>query len=63
MSCILIVEDDPAILSGLRDNLEFESHLVLTAAGGDAGYRAVWRGDVTRRAASQVFAPVQEGLK
>jgi len=26
MSTILIVEDDPAILCGLKDNLEFESH-------------------------------------
>jgi sigma-B regulation protein RsbU (phosphoserine phosphatase) len=41
MSCILIVEDDPAILSGLRDNLEFESHEVVTASDGEAGYRAV----------------------
>jgi len=41
MSCILIVEDDPAILCGLRDNLEFESHQVLTATDGEAGYRAV----------------------
>jgi sigma-B regulation protein RsbU (phosphoserine phosphatase) len=41
MSRILIVEDDPAILSGLRDNLEFESHEVLTAADGEAGYRSV----------------------
>ena len=41
MSRILIVEDDPAILCGLRDNLEFESHQVLTAADGEAGYRAV----------------------
>jgi sigma-B regulation protein RsbU (phosphoserine phosphatase) len=41
MSCILIVEDDPAILCGLRDNLEFESHQVLTAVDGEAGYRAV----------------------
>src|SRR5215472_11314221 len=41
MSRILIVEDDPAILSGLRDNLEFESHQVLTAADGEAGYRAL----------------------
>ena len=31
MSRILIVEDDPAILCGLRDNLRFESHEVLTA--------------------------------
>jgi len=41
MSRILIVEDDPAILCGLRDNLEFESHQVLTAADGEAGYRLV----------------------
>jgi phosphoserine phosphatase RsbU/P len=41
MSRILIVEDDPAILCGLRDNLRFESHEVLTAADGEAGYRAV----------------------
>ena len=41
MSRILIVEDDPAILCGLKDNLEFESHQVLTAADGEAGYRAV----------------------
>jgi len=41
MSRILIVEDDPAILCGLKDNLEFESHQVLTAVDGEAGYRAV----------------------
>jgi sigma-B regulation protein RsbU (phosphoserine phosphatase) len=41
MSRILIVEDDPAILCGLKDNLEFESHQVLTAVDGELGYRAV----------------------
>jgi len=41
MSRILIVEDDPAILCGLRDNLRFESHEVLTAVDGEAGYRSV----------------------
>jgi CheY-like chemotaxis protein len=41
MSRILIVEDDPAILCRLRDNLEFESHQVLTAADGEAGYRTL----------------------
>jgi CheY-like chemotaxis protein len=40
MSRILIVEDDPAILCGLRDNLQFESHEVLTAVDGEAGYRS-----------------------
>jgi sigma-B regulation protein RsbU (phosphoserine phosphatase) len=41
MSRILIVEDDPAILCGLKHNLEFESHQVLTAVDGEAGYRSV----------------------
>ncbi len=39
MSRILVVEDDPAILRGLVDNLRFESHDVLSAADGDVGYR------------------------
>ena len=39
MSRILVVEDDPAILRGLADNLKFESHEVLTATDGEAGYR------------------------
>ena len=30
MSVVLIVEDDPAILLGLEDNLRFEGHEVLT---------------------------------
>jgi DNA-binding response OmpR family regulator len=37
MSTILVVEDDPAILRGLADNLKFESYSVLTAASGDVG--------------------------
>ncbi len=41
MSRILIVEDDPAILRGLTDNLKFESHEVLTASDGEAGYRLI----------------------
>lgn len=39
MSRILILEDDLAILRGLVDNLQFESHEVLTATDGPAGYR------------------------
>src|SRR6266568_5163888 len=41
MSRILVIEDDPAILRGLADNLKFESHEVLTAADGEAGYRLI----------------------
>jgi two-component system response regulator VicR len=35
---ILVVEDDLAILRGLKDNLECESYDVLTAADGEQGY-------------------------
>jgi len=39
MTRILVVEDDPAILRGLSDNLRLESYEVATAADGEAGYR------------------------
>jgi len=39
VSRILVVEDDPAILRGLADNLKFESYEVLTAGDGEAAYR------------------------
>jgi DNA-binding response OmpR family regulator len=39
MSVVLIVEDDPAILLGLEDNLQFEGHEVVTASDGETGYR------------------------
>ena len=41
MSRILIVDDEPAILRGLADNLKRELHEVLTAADGEAGYRLI----------------------
>ena len=41
MNAILVVEDDPAILRGLADNLKFESYKVLTATDGEAGYRLI----------------------
>jgi sigma-B regulation protein RsbU (phosphoserine phosphatase) len=60
MSRILIVEDDPAILCGLRDNLKFESHEVLTAADGEAGYRAV-RDDAPELVILDVMLPKLSG--
>jgi DNA-binding response OmpR family regulator len=39
VSRILVVEDDPAILRGLADNLRFESYEVLTATDGETAYR------------------------
>lgn len=41
MSRILVVEDDPAILRGLADNLEFESYEVLTASDGELACRLI----------------------
>jgi DNA-binding response OmpR family regulator len=41
MSRILIVDDEPAILRGLSDNLKRELHDVFTAADGETGYRLV----------------------
>ncbi len=37
MAKILVVEDDPAILMGLVRNLEFEGHVVSSAARGEEG--------------------------
>ncbi len=34
---ILIVEDEPAMLRGLRDNFEYEGYCVMTAADGETG--------------------------
>jgi DNA-binding response OmpR family regulator len=41
MSVILAIEDDPAILRGLADNLRFESYEVLTATDGQTGYELI----------------------
>lgn len=41
MSRILVIEDDPAILRGLADNLKYESYEVFTAMDGEAGYRLI----------------------
>ena len=41
MSRILIVDDEPAILRGLADNLKRELHEVLTATDGEAAYRLI----------------------
>ncbi len=38
MKRILVIEDDLAILRGLKDNLEFEAYEVLTAEDGERGY-------------------------
>ena len=39
MSRILVVEDEPALLRGLQDNLKAESYEVITASDGETGLR------------------------
>jgi DNA-binding response OmpR family regulator len=39
MITVLTIEDDPAILRGLADNLRFEGYDVITASDGETGYR------------------------
>jgi DNA-binding response OmpR family regulator len=41
MTRIIVIEDDRAILRGLKDNLEYESYEVLTATDGEQGYRLI----------------------
>ena len=38
MTMVLTVEDDPAILRGLSDNLRFEGYEVIAACDGETGY-------------------------
>ncbi len=37
METVLIIEDDPTMLRGLKDNFEFHGYHVLTAEDGEAG--------------------------
>jgi DNA-binding response OmpR family regulator len=39
MSIVLVIEDDPSILHGLRENLRMQSHDVLEATDGLLGHR------------------------
>jgi DNA-binding response OmpR family regulator len=43
MSVVLVIEDDPAILCGLNDNLKCEGYDVITAADGESGYQLARR--------------------
>ena len=40
METVLIVEDDPSMLTGLKDNFAFKGYKVLTAADGEKGLNA-----------------------
>ena len=40
METVLIIEDDPTMLIGLRDNFEFKGYKVVTASDGEKGLKA-----------------------
>jgi DNA-binding response OmpR family regulator len=40
MQTVLIIEDDPTMLIGLKDNFEFKGYKVVTAADGEKGLKA-----------------------
>ncbi|MHC4213850.1 MAG: response regulator, partial [Planctomycetota bacterium] len=40
METVLIIEDDPTMLRGLKDNFEFKGYSVVTASDGEAGLEA-----------------------
>ncbi len=40
METVLIIEDDPTMLIGLKDNFEFNGYKVVTAADGELGLKA-----------------------
>ncbi|MBN2686139.1 MAG: response regulator transcription factor [Pontiellaceae bacterium] len=44
METVLIVEDDPSMLTGLKDNFAFKGYKVLTAADGEKGLDAALNG-------------------
>jgi DNA-binding response OmpR family regulator len=44
MARILIIEDEQAMLAGLRDNLEFEGYTVFTSDRGDTGLK-LWQSE------------------
>lgn len=43
METVLIIEDDPVMLRGLKDNFEFEGYTVKTATDGDLGLKEALR--------------------
>jgi len=44
METVLIIEDEPTMLTALKDNFEFKGYKVLTAAEGEAGLNAALNG-------------------
>ena len=62
MSKILIVDDEPDMVLGLRDNFEFEGYEVVTAADGAAGLERA-RGERPDLVILDIMLPKMSGLE
>lgn len=58
---ILIVEDDAALLEGLRDILEFSGYQIITARNGEEGLRALEAGPLPELVISDIMMPRMDG--
>jgi two-component system alkaline phosphatase synthesis response regulator PhoP len=61
MSTILVIEDDPKMQAGLRDNLEFEGYTVRTEGSGTGGLK-VWMENAFDCVILDVMLPGMNGL-
>lgn len=59
---ILIIEDDPAILVGLQDNLEFEGYSIETAEDGEEGLQLALTGNYDLIILDLIL-PLRDGLE
>ncbi len=62
MARIVIIEDEPDLALGLRDNLEFEKHTVAHAATGEDGLRLVAR-EPTDLVLLDIMLPNMDGFE
>ncbi len=62
MAHIVIIEDEPDLAMGLRDNLEFENHTVAHAATGEAGIKLV-RAQPTHLVLLDIMLPDLDGFE
>jgi len=62
MAHIVIIEDEPDLAMGLRDNLEFEGHSVTHAATGEQGIKAV-RQQATELVLLDIMLPDVDGFE
>jgi CheY-like chemotaxis protein len=58
---ILLVDDDESILSPLKEHLEEEGHVVVTAANGQQAFRMLRRGDRPDVIVLDAMMPVMNG--